>query len=222
MIYYLIEAFFVIFTFFLPGYLLPSLEDPNDFLNSPLHITIYIILSSLQIIVMLYFLYRDKNILLKDFGLVRPRLKDILHALLFTFGLYALYFLLIIIISTLPEMMQEIMTSGFRWKLENKLMIPFIFIFCLLTGYREELLFRSYIITRCSQFSIPVPYAIVLSIFSFGILHLYEGISGLLFALFSGVYLSIIFVLRKNLHIVAISHGIFNFCALLLTLLGIE
>lgn len=222
MIYYIIEAFFILFTFFLPGFFIPSFKDPNDFLNSPLHITIYIVLSAVQIILMFFILNRDKNIPLKEFGLVKPRLKDILHTLVFAFGLYVLYFFLIIIISLLPEMMQEMMAAGFRWKLKNKLMIPFIFIFCLLTGYREELLFRSYIITRCSQFSIPVLYAIVISVFSFGILHLYEGIIGFLFAFFSGVFLSIIFVLKKNLHIIALSHGIFNFCALLLSLLGVE
>ncbi|MBN2533580.1 MAG: CPBP family intramembrane metalloprotease [Spirochaetales bacterium] len=222
MIYYIIEAFFVILTFFLPGYFLPRLEDPNDFLNSPLHLSIYLTLSLLQIIFMIFILHRNKSIPLKDFGWVKPRVKDILQALLFIVGLYALYYLLMLVISMLPQMIQETMISGFRWKLENLVMIPFIFIFCLITGYREELLFRSYIITRCSQFSIPVPYAIIISVFSFGVLHLYEGISGILFAFFSGIYLSLIFVAKKNLHIIAVSHGIFNFTALLLSYYGIE
>ena len=219
MIYYIIEAFIVFFSFFLPGYLIPPLNNPNEFLNSYLHMSIYIILSFLQIIFMIYILFRDKNIQKQEFGLIKPQFRDVIHALLFSLGLYAIYFLMVLIISNLPETMQEIFIEGFRWQLENKLMIPLLFLFCLTTGYREELLFRSYIITRCSQISLPIPYAIMISVFSFSILHLYEGITGFLFTLFSGVYLSILFIVKKNIHIIAISHGIFNFCSLLLTLI---
>jgi membrane protease YdiL (CAAX protease family) len=220
MLYYIIEAFIIIITFMLPGFLLPPIENPNDFLNSPVHLGVYIILSFLYILFVIFILTRDKKFHIEDFGFIKPQLRDILSAIFYASGLFLIYFILIFIISLLPDGIREILFGGFRWEPENRLLIPLLFIFSFITGYKEELLFRSYIITRSSQLNIPVPVAIGIGVAAFSLLHSYEGISGILFALFSSIYLSLIFIVKRNIHLIAWCHGIFNFCAILLSFIG--
>jgi len=221
MIYYIFEVFSILITFFTPniliGYINPPLKNPIELMNSPLHLTIYILLSFLQLLLMLFLIRNNKDVPVENYGIVKIQLKNFFTAILLSFGLFFIYFFLAWSISFLPDFIEEIMTTGFRWKLKNHYMIPLIFIFCLLTGYREELLFRSYIITRLSQLGIPVIYTLFLGSLTFSVLHLYEGISAFIFALLSGIYFSFVYITKKNLHIIALSHGIFNFCALLLT-----
>lgn len=219
MMYYIFELFLLSFSFILPGFLLPPMEDGNERLNSPLNLSIYIGLAFVQLLFMLFILHRDKQIPKKIFGLVSPQLKDLLSAILFSIGLFVLYYIVISFVLMLPEAVKGVVASGFRWHLKNRYMIPLLFLFCLITGYREELLFRAYVITRGVQLGLPIPYVIVLSVFSFSVLHLYEGIIGFIFAFISGLYLAFIFVVKKNIHIVAISHGLFNFCSLLISLI---
>jgi membrane protease YdiL (CAAX protease family) len=170
---------------------------------------------------MLYIISRNGKQALPEFGIIKIQLKDILFALLFAFGLFVIYYLLLILINFLPENIKQVLHEGHRWKLENIKMIPLLIIFCLLTGYREELLFRAYLLTRCHQAGFPLPLALITSTFFFGLLHLYEGILGALFALLSGFYLSYIFVKKRNIHIIGLAHAFFNGTALLLTLMEV-
>jgi hypothetical protein len=87
----------------------------------------------------------------------------------------------------------------------------------LVTGYREELFFRSYLIRRFEQLKIPVWGAVTISGFLFSIGHFYQGWAGFLVSFSIGLYFGALFVYRRNLHFLAAAHGLYNIAVLLLS-----
>ena len=49
--------------------------------------------------------------------------------------------------------------------------------------------------------------------------HLYQGLFAFVFALVQGVFLAMVFVRARNLHVTALAHAAYNFSVLVLTLL---
>jgi membrane protease YdiL (CAAX protease family) len=52
----------------------------------------------------------------------------------------------------------------------------------------------------------------------FAVGHVYQGIAGLAVALIQGAYFSVIFLRFKNIHPLALAHGLYNAAVLILTL----
>lgn len=155
---------------------------------------------------------------LAEFGIPRPRARDLLYALLIYAGVFALLTLLGVILTLLPSAGKSLFTTGFRWKLENPRLIPLVLLFCLVTGYREELFFRSYLLTRFGRLQLPVFLGIGMSTLLFAAGHVYQGVAGLAVALIQGMYFSILFVRFKNIHPLAVAHGLYNATVLVITL----
>jgi membrane protease YdiL (CAAX protease family) len=153
-----------------------------------------------------------------DFGIRRLRAADLLHALLIFAGVIILVFIMGVVLSLVPAGARELFSRGFRWQLNHARLIPLALLFCLVTGYREELFFRSYLITRFSGFSLPAAAAIGMSTLLFAGGHLYQGITGLAVALIQGLYFAVLFVRLKNIHPLAIAHGLYNLAVLVSTL----
>jgi membrane protease YdiL (CAAX protease family) len=206
--------------FYLPGYLWPQLgllESSESMLPYMLQ---FLIIALPQILLLLYILsIRGGGDTYAEFGIPLPRVRDLPVALLVFAGIFALLTALSLILVLLPSAGRSLFATGYRWKLEDPRLIPLVLIFCLVTGYREELFFRSYLLTRFRQLHVPVVLGIGLSSLVFAAGHLYQGAAGLAVALIQGVYFSILFVRTKNVHPLAIAHGLYNTTVLIITLI---
>jgi membrane protease YdiL (CAAX protease family) len=118
----------------------------------------------------------------------------------------------------LPLRWSSLLVSGYRWGLQSFWQIPVALLFGLTAGYREEFFFRSYLLGRLEEMSVPLPYAIAMSVALFCLGHLYEGALGLVVAAALGTMLSLAYVRTRNIHVVAIAHGLYNTLALSLSL----
>ncbi|MBN2553947.1 MAG: CPBP family intramembrane metalloprotease [Spirochaetales bacterium] len=215
--------FFLVF--YLPGYLWPQQELLRSSEDLRSYMLQFLIIALPQILLLLYVLGLraqgsdaapgDRY---ADFGLSPPRAADLPYALLIFAGLFMLLAGLSLVLSLLPEAGRSLFSSGFRWKLEDRRLIPLVLLFCLATGYREELFFRSYLITRFSRLRLPVALCIGLSTVLFSIGHAYQGPAGLAVALIQGLYFGILFVRMRNIHPLAIAHGLYNTTVLLISL----
>jgi membrane protease YdiL (CAAX protease family) len=153
-----------------------------------------------------------------EFGIPKPRLKDLLHALIIFAGIFTALGMLLLVLSLLPSAGRSAFTTGFRWKLEDPRLIPVVLLFCLVTGYREELFFRSYLLTRLGQLQLPGFVAVGLSTLLFAAGHVYQGVAGLTVALMQGLYFAILFVRFRNIHPLAVAHALYNATVLIITL----
>jgi membrane protease YdiL (CAAX protease family) len=205
--------------FYLPGYLWPQQELLKSSESFRSYMLQFLIVAVPQILLLLYILtLRATENPYAEFGIPRPRVMDLLYALLIFAGVFALLTLLSVILMLLPAAGRSVFTTGFRWKLKDPRLIPMVLLFCLVTGYREELFFRSYLITRFRQLQLPVFVAIGMSTLLFAAGHVYQGVAGLAVALIQGAYFSILFVRFKNIHPLAVAHGLYNATVLVITL----
>jgi membrane protease YdiL (CAAX protease family) len=211
--------------FYLPGYLWPQQEllDSSEGLRS--YMLQFLTIGGPQILLLLYILTlrgREEGCVgetpYAEFGILRPRVKDLLYALPVFAGVFALLALLGFILSMMPAAGRSAFTTGFRWKLEDPRLIPLVILFCLVTGYREEMFFRSYLLTRFRQLHLPAFLGIALSTLLFAAGHVYQGVAGLAVALIQGSYFAILFVRFNNIHPLAIAHGLYNAAVLVVTL----
>jgi membrane protease YdiL (CAAX protease family) len=125
-----------------------------------------------------------------------------------------------LLLGLLPEEARRGLAGGFRWRLRDARLLPLAVAFSLLTGYREELFFRAYLLTRLQQSGVPMAAGVAASGLLFACGHAYQGPIGLAVALALGLYFAAAFVRLRNLHRVAWAHGLYNLAVLAATLLG--
>jgi membrane protease YdiL (CAAX protease family) len=211
------ELLLLFIVFYLPGFLWPDqsiLKSQEEF---GLYMIQFLIMAVPQILLLLYIL-KLRDTAWAEFGLAAPRWIDIPYSL----GIFAGIFIVLagvgFIVSILPKSGQDLFMAGFRWKLREPLLIPLVVVFCLVTGYREELFFRAYLLTRFSQLALPAGIAVALSTLLFAGGHLYQGWAGPTVAAVQGLYFSFLFLKYKNVHRLAIAHGLYNTAVLLISL----
>jgi uncharacterized protein len=221
----ILEMILLFLLFYLPGYLWPQQEllDSSGGLRS--YMLQFLIIALPQILLLLYIISlragengSDAEGPCAEFGILRPRARDLPVALLVFAGVFALLTFLGFILNLLPPAGRSVFATGFRWKLEDARLIPLVLLFCLTTGYREELFFRSYLLTRFRQLRLPVFLGIGMSTLLFATGHMYQGVAGLAVALIQGLYFSILFVRFRNVHPLAVAHGLYNATVLVITL----
>jgi membrane protease YdiL (CAAX protease family) len=125
--------------------------------------------------------------------------------------------LLYLILERLPGELGAAALPSFRWSYTNYSLLPFTLLACLVTGYREELYFRSYLPTELFRRGMPRPGALLIPVLLFGAGHFYQGGTGFAAACLLGLYLTGVFRASGNLHVPAIAHGLHNFCVLLVS-----
>ena len=204
--------------FYLPGFLVQT-PDAGDM---PRYMALYIISAVPQVLLVLYIIGIQKTPGLADFGLSRIRLADLPLAMMLAAGLFSVFLAMGALVMVLPPVVRDAFQSGYRWRLPDKggfglAWWPLSFLFCLVTGYREEIFFRSYLLTRFSSLGLAPVVAALASAILFAAGHAYQGIGGAIFALAQGVVLALAFHLSRRLHILAIAHGLYNFGVLLLS-----
>jgi membrane protease YdiL (CAAX protease family) len=205
-----IEFVILIISFFIPNLVVVSIPGASDMLNTDWVLLLYVACAILQFLFMCYIVKTGNNCSFDEMGFTRNGLYEIWKIIFTSCGIIALYFLFSLLIAVLPQAMQKNITEGYNWKLTSLYRIPLVIIFCIVTGYREEFLFRSYFLTMLSGFKSPIVLSIMLGTILFALLHSYEGIAAMVFAGVAGLFFSFVFYRTKNLHIIAFAHGIFN------------
>ena len=167
----------------------------------------YIIISIPQILLILYFFYMKKWGF-KDNFTFSPILKTILLIILSTFVLFIISNLAALIL-----MVTGVMPNGPKIE-SSKQFIPLYFLLSVITGYREELFFRAYLIKFFEKSASKTVLTIVISAL-FAICHISQGAKGVIISFISSAMLCFIFFRFKNIHINAISHALYNFFVLM-------
>ena len=214
----LLEAALLYLAFFLPGMIGPQ-ATPASGAALTGYMLRFLWIAVPQILLMIYIITLSADPPMPELGLTPLTVRDLLLALLFYGGLLALLAVLSLAAAALPRGGERFLEKGFRWSLDSALQVPLAALFCLATGYREELYFRAYLLTRLTRSGLaPLP-AVGLSALLFASGHLYQGVAGLVVALAQGVYFSLLFLRWRSLHALALAHALYNLTVLVLTLL---
>lgn len=211
-----IEPLLLFSVLFLPGFILQSSGMEGDLFNSAVF-NIYTLILSLPHIGLVLYLIRQKPREPKHYGLHPLTISRIGSGMLAFFGGY----LLLIPLSLLMYFLSGMDMGGVNpveWRITNPLLLPLIFITCLTTGYREEIFFRSYLLTLFEDYGSPRWLAAILSSLLFSGGHLYQGVPGFVVALILGLYFAWWYFRKRDLHTIALAHGFYNFFTLLLTM----
>ncbi|MEW5816531.1 MAG: CPBP family intramembrane glutamic endopeptidase [Spirochaetota bacterium] len=212
-----IEAGILFSVLFLPNYI-QSINVEAEMFNSPIYNLMLLVYSLPQILLILYIISLKPEIETRRFGTVNLRFKDIALALLIFTGIYFLLLPVSFLLSLLEGKNNSLLYNPIRWQFSETRLIPLVFLSCLSIGYREELFFRSYLLTQFKLSEISMPAGIIISTLLFASGHVYQGLSGFAITGIIGLYFSIIFLKTENLHQIAIAHGLFNFTTLVLSL----
>ncbi len=211
------ELVLLVVSFFIPNLVIAPFLGSSNLLESDLLLFVFSIAGLLQFFFMYGTVKITGNYTLDELGFIRPGVSSISSMLMISLGIIGIYVIFSVSISILPAGIREYLTSGYEWKLTSLASIPVILLFCLVTGYREEFLFRSYLLTALRNARSPLPVSVIVTTLLFGLLHSYEGIAAMIFAGMAGLYFSLVFVRSGNLHTIAIAHGIFNASILILS-----
>lgn len=211
----LIEAAILFSLFYLPAFLFQSGSiDPGAFNRMAYNIQLWVMLVP-QILLVLHLASRDEKLGYDDFGIVRPSAKDIPFFLMAFVASVFLVALIQLILFLIPRFGPE---EPFLWKLDKYYMLLPVFVSSMITGYSEELFFRSYLYKRLETLEAGKVPTVISANLLFAIGHMYEGPSGGFNAFVMGCFFSLLFIKKRNIHIPAIIHGLYNFTALLITL----
>ena len=106
--------------------------------------------------------------------------------------------------------------SSWAWNAPFLLIVPF----AAATGYREELLFRAYLLTRLGDLGVPPVPSVFASALLFALGHLYQGPLAVAFALVQAAGFGWLFLRLRDLHALAIGHALYNLGVLILVTVG--
>ncbi|TVQ41254.1 MAG: CPBP family intramembrane metalloprotease [Spirochaetaceae bacterium] len=203
------EILLVFTAFFLPGILFggPG-ADPLAFERLEHHITVLVVALP-QIGLIIYLLQLQPELALERYGIAPIRARDPLWAAATTLLLLLVLLLIAIPLSFLPGA-QRALAEGFRWQFRRWEYVPLVLLTSVAVGYREELFFRGYLIGRLEDAGLSQTAALGLSTILFGLGHLYQGATGALATATIGLVLGIVFLRRRNLHVVALAHALYN------------
>ncbi len=210
-----IEPILLFLVFFLPGLLGQTRPIEAEVFNS-LFFNIYYLAGSIpQILLLLYLISRKGTGAYQRFGIPRFSGRDIAQGLLYFFGVLVLVLSAGAVASLLSVLFHFTIPKPPGWKISNLWMLPVVFMTLLSTGYREELFFRSYMLTEfISETRDRVPVTIGVSLlFASG--HLYQGVMGFITTFIIGIFFSLVFLKKRNVHSIAIGHCLYDFIVLL-------
>ena len=224
---HILEFFILFFVLLLPGYLLQGQPvDPSLFNNVQFNLT-YLVSALPQILLILYIiLIRPGSgsseveakelhpVAFRRFGITPPTLRSLLRTAAAFFGIMAIAYLVSLAVSLLPEGGRSF-GEQLQWEPPSREILPLILVTSLVTGLREELFFRSYMITRFDQANVPEAVTIAASALLFSVGHIYQGLPAFLGTLCIGVFLAFLYVRYREFLPLAVAHGLYNFAALL-------
>jgi membrane protease YdiL (CAAX protease family) len=206
--------------FVLPGIILPPRISGTEF-NHPDFLALLIVSGLGEAGMILYLLTHIGGRRLADYNIRPLSVRGVLFGLLSWFLVFPFLLLAALLLYLAVKYMPgEWISSSlppFRWSFTNYRLLPLTLLACLVTGYREELYFRSYLPTEFFRRGMPALPAVLVPVGIFAAGHFYQGAAGFAVACLLGLYLTGVFRVAKNLHVPAIAHGLYNFCVLLLS-----
>lgn len=102
------------------------------------------------------------------------------------------------------------------------LMALLLFLSTMVNSYREELLYRGYAVSTLRAAGAGRTTAASLAIVLFAVVHLYQGVYGLIGAAAGGLVLTITFLRRGEIHSIAWAHAAYNFVLIMARLVAPE
>jgi membrane protease YdiL (CAAX protease family) len=203
--------------FFLPGYIAQAAGGPGGAPSTSLLLQ-SVVAGLPQFLLMAYVVGVRGPASSPRWGFVRLERHDVLRVAFLVAACFLLIAPIGAMTALLPKRLSSALVAGYRWGLQSYWQIPIALLFGLTAGYREEFFFRSYLLGRLEEMSVPVPVAVAMSVALFCVGHLYEGALGLAVAAVLGTMLSLAYIRTRNIHVVAIAHGFYNTLALSLSL----
>ena len=215
----LFEPFLLFSAFFLPGYLSQGAQEAApDMFESTFFNIIYITSTIPQILLTVYIIVLKPGRKLSDFDLSPFRLIDIAKSLLALGGIYLCIIPVGYISMLLVPEMDNPVIYGSGWQFGKLNLLPLVLVSCLVTGYCEELFFRSYLFKSLQKVGTGMIPAVIITSLLFGAGHVYEGYYAFAATAVIGAFLSFIFIKTKSIHAIAIGHGLYNFSVLLIAI----
>lgn len=201
---------------FLSGYVYQNSESAARSLSDPSFILQNIVVGVPHVILLLYMILSSRSSSISEYGLARLRFRSIPIVMAILAG--------IVLISGPVALIGRALggnSPGFVGTIQlntNKLSNILLFaLMCLVTGYREELFFRSFFFVEVVALGQKEYVAIIVSTLLFSIGHLYEGIASFLGTAAIGIFLGWCFMKTRNIHLLAIAHAMYNFGIIILT-----
>lgn len=219
----LAEPLVLFLVLFFPGYLGSLGRNTGPDFSDPLFLLGYLIIAIPQILLLLIIIGKKGENSFIRFGIPPFKVSRLISALPL-----ALVVTAISVLIALPFSLRDLSGTPVLpgpWQVAGPALFPLIIIINIATGYREELFFRSYLLHELagtgnspgSAFGIR---EMVVSSLLFSLGHAYQGIHGLLTTFILSLLLSIRFRRKRDLHEVALAHGLYNTLALLLVSLA--
>ena len=211
------EMLLLFLAFFLPGYLSQALGA------SPGAATTLVLLQSIvtglpQLLLIAYIAGVTGPFTSPEWGCAPLESRDALRVALLVGACFAIIAPFAALSTVLPRDWTSALRAGYRWELRNIAQLPVALVFCMTAGYREELFFRSYLFGRLEGLGVQPRAAIAGSTLVFCLGHAYEGPLGFALAAGLGVLFGAVYARRRNLHVIAVAHGLYNFIVLVLSL----
>jgi membrane protease YdiL (CAAX protease family) len=207
-----LEMLLLFLAFYLPGFFV---RNP-PFLPLTSFMLQFLLLAVPQTLLIVYIIALRGNPPLDEFGISRIGTADLIHGLALSLGLLGLFSVLSLLLTLLPENLRRIATEGYRWQSPSPAQLPLVLLFSLATGYREEIFFRSYLITRLSSLGLATPLVVASSCLLFSLGHIYQGPAAVFFTLVQGLAFALIFLRKRSIHSLALAHGLYNFAVFFL------
>lgn len=212
-----IAPFLIYFALFFPSIIIQFFQpsDVYQIFNTP-HIMIKKILLDLILITLfLLLIFRVLKETPKEAKLHFPLPKNILwifFILVVAIGISSLFSFLSQLFPLSAFLEKKVPIEKTSFQLQN----PFLIMLLLLTSaYMEELFFRGYLLDSLQK-ELLFPHAMVISSLLFSLGHLNQGFWGIPATFCLGVLFCIMKERSQNLHIVAISHWLYNGIAIFL------
>jgi len=203
--------------FFLPGIIAPPEVFGTEF-NHPNFLALIIVTGLAETGMILYLVTHIGGRRLADYNIRPMRPRGLLYGFLACLLIFPLLLLTGLLLTLSAESVPgEWAMPGFRWYYTNYSLLPITLCACLATGYMEELYYRSYLPTEFFRHGMPAAPAMIIPVLLFGAGHFYQGVIGFAVACLLGLYFTGVLRLTKNLHVPAVAHGLYNFCALMLS-----
>jgi len=207
---------------FLPGFISQGVQEAVPDMFESLFFNIYYISTAVpQFLLVLYIIVLRPGRKLADFDIGPFRIADLPKSLLTLVGIYICIIPVGFISMLIEPEIENQLVYGIGWQFSNYKLLPLVFLSCMVTGYTEEIFFRSYLFKSLQNAGAGLLPAAIITSLLFGAGHIYEGYYAFAATAAIGAFLSFIFIKTKSIHTVAIGHGLYNFSVLLIAMTGV-
>ena len=194
---------------FLPGYVYQNPQYATAVFTQPSLLVQNILLGLPQALLILYVILTRGNETRQSAGIIPFRTTDIAKIAAGTVALFIITLPGALVSRGLSEEVFNTVTPDTAGPDVLLLFIPV----CLVTAYREELFFRSYLLTELDPFGKKTAVAVTSLLFAAG--HIYQGAGAFAVTALIGVFLAWLFLRTRSIHIVGLSHATYNFLILI-------